>query len=162
MKKLVCVLLTLLMLLACVSCADNTQGEAKNYMFQSGNVQIKIDAEAEAILAALGDWLDYSESPSCAFDGLDKIYVYAGFRVQTYPQNGKEYIRSVELVDDSVATDKGITIGSTKEQVTSVYGDPDDMTDTTAVYRDDANGMYLQFIFRDGKVTNIQYLKDVE
>ena len=55
------------------------------FVFISGDVQIVIDAEAEPIVEALGEPKSYFEAASCAFEGLDKIYTYGGFEVNTYP-----------------------------------------------------------------------------
>lgn len=156
MKKIICVLLTLFALLCTTACSEPIT-DAKTYTFRSGSVSVAIDSEAAGILAALGEWNNYSESPSCAFNGLDKIYAYAGFRIQTYPLNGKDYIYSVELTDDSVTTSEGIAVGSTVEQVKTAYGTPTDETATLLLYK--GEGVNLQFILRDGKVTNIQYLR---
>jgi hypothetical protein len=93
---------------------------------------------------------------------LDKIYVYSGFRIETYTKGGVDYIRSVELTDDSVATPEGITIGSSKDGVIAAYGEADRATDTALTYENTEKGMKLQILLRDGKVTNIQYLKIVE
>ena len=163
MKKIICILLSLLMLLGLAACdGGETDTDAKNYVFVSGNVTVKLDDPAEPILSALGEPRQYSESPSCAFDGLDKVYVYAGFKLQTYPQNGKDFILSVELTDDSVATPEGIAIGAGKDQVITAYGTPDSETDTALTYKSDASKTTLQFLLRDGKVTNILYQKVTE
>ena len=109
------------------------------------------------ILAALGQWRDYAESASCAFEGLDKVYTYAGFEIQTYPEGEKDFVYIIVLQDDTVATEKGVRIGATKEAVIAAYGTPDKETDTSLTYN--GKGMYLQFILRDGAVTSIQYAK---
>jgi hypothetical protein len=163
MKKIICMMLSILTLFTFVSCGDGeADTDAKNYVFVSGNVTIKLDDPAEPILSALGEPRQYRESPSCAFDGLDKLYVYAGFKLQTYPQNGKDFILSVELTDDSVATPEGIAIGATKDQVVTAYGTPDSETDTALTYKSDSSKTTLQFLLRDGKVTNILYLRETE
>ena len=163
MKKIICMMLSLLMLLGLAACdGGETDGKTKEYAFVKGDVTVKIDAPAEPILSALGEPKQYSESPSCAFDGLDKVYVYAGFKIQTYPQNGKDYVLSVELTDDSVATPEGIAIGATKDQVATAYGTPNSESDTALSYLDTAKKVTLQFLLRDGKVTNIQYLRETE
>jgi len=162
MKKIISILTVLVLLLALVACNGEEPAKTKNYQFQKGNVTVSIDAEAKAVLDGLGQWKDYSESPSCAFEALDKIYVYSGFRIETYTKGGVDYIRSVELTDDSVSTPEGIAIGSSKDGVIAAYGEADNATDTALTYENTEKGMKLQFLLRDGKVTNIQYLKIVE
>ncbi len=158
MKKTLCLLLSLLLLAALSACTDKNDNSA-GYVFSVGDVKIELDAAAEPILSALGEPKQYSESPSCAFEGLDKVYVYAGFQIQTYPQGGKDYILSVELTDDLHTTAEGVAIGASRDRVVEVYGTPAKESATALIYRDEAKGHNLQFLLRDGKVTNIQYLK---
>ena len=161
MKRVLLLFLALSALLCGVSCETAQEEPDKNYVFQVGNVTVSVDDGAETILTALGQWKDYNESPSCAFEGLDKIYVYNGFRIQTYTLSGVDYIRSVELTDDSVSTPEGIAVGASAEAVLDAYGEPKTKTDSALVYENTEKGMKLQFILRDGKVTNIQYLKNI-
>ena len=162
MKRLFWMLLALAALLTLVSC--ETPEDPKNAVFSAfivNGTTISIDAEAAPILASLGKEQAYSESPSCAFEGMDKIYVYAGFRVQTYTQGGKDFIRAVELTDDSVATAEKIAIGATRDAVIGAYGEASSATDTALTYEGEG-GVKLQFLLRDGAVTNIQYQKAVD
>ena len=163
MKKLICIILALTALMALTACdgEEPDAAEAK-YVFVANGVEIRIDAPADTVLPALGEPKSYDESPSCAFEGLDKVYVYAGFKIQTYPLNGKDYIYSVSLTDDSVATPESVAVGAGKDQVTAAYGTPTTQSDTEMVYRDTQSKMHLQFLLRDGKVTNIQYAKQTD
>lgn len=159
MKKILIFLLLAATVFCFVACKDNNPPteQGKNYTFTSGATQIAIDADAAPILSALGAWRDYAESASCAFEGLDKIYTYAGFEIQTYPMGEKDFVYMIILQDDTVATEKGIRIGDAKEAVTTAYGTPDQETASALTYN--GKGMYLQFILRDGTVTSIQYCK---
>ena len=165
-RRILCGLLILCMLLfagAFVSCTQNEPiMNGATYRFVCGNVTVFVNDDAATVLDALGAWKQYSESPSCLFDGLDKVYVYGGFRIQTYPQNGGEFVYSIELLDDSVATPEGIMIGSSRDAVLEKYGEGAKETATAMIYTDASGGTELMFSFRDGKVTNIQYKKIVE
>ena len=159
MKKLLIYILLAAMVFSFASCKDNNSSveESKVYTFVSGNTKIAIDADVAPILVALGEWIDYDESASCAFEGLDKVYIYAGFEIQTYPMGEKDFVYMVELYDDTVATEKGIRIGSTKEAVVTAYGTPDKESDTALTYN--GKGMSLQFLLSNNIVTSIQYSK---
>lgn len=160
MKKILIYILLAAIVLTFVACKDNNDPSAKErnpYTFVSGGVSIAIDADVAPILAALGQWQSYDESPSCAFEGLDKIYTYGGFDIKTYPQGGKDFVHSVILYDDTVAIEKDIRIGSTADAVKTAYGTPDEQTDTALIYN--AKGMLLQFLLENGSVTSIQYCK---
>ncbi len=146
-------------LASCVRGAETPPEGKKNYVLTVGTTEIAVDADAAPILEALGEWRDYSESNSCAFVGLDKVYTYGGFELQTYPKDGRDYVYMVELYDDSVATREGIAIGASRDAVTKAYGDADQQTDTSLTYT--GKSMHLTFLFReDGSVGKIQYWKD--
>ena len=159
MKKLLIYLLLVATVLSFVACTNNNPPakEGEIYTFTSGATKIAIDDDAEPILAALGEWRDYAESASCAFEGLDKVYTYAGFEIQTYPMGEKDFVYMIILQDDTVATEKGVRIGDSKDAVIAAYRTPDEQTDNSLTYKGES--MYLQFIMRDDMVTSIQYCK---
>lgn len=121
-----------------------TDGTIRSRIFQdqlenmglitSGSTKIEMNADASAIVDELGDPDDYFESESCAFEGLDKVYTYPGFHLNTYPVDDKDYVLSVDFMDDTVETDEGISIGSTKDEVTEAYGEPAEETSSSLVY----------------------------
>ena len=166
LRRFPCAILIFCMLCGTLVLASCTPTEPsddrKNYVFVKGDVTVRISDDAESVLDALGTPRQYSESPSCLFDGLDKVYVYGGFRIQTYPDGTIERIYSVELLDDSVATPEGIAIGSARADVIEVYGSEMRETASALIYTDAANGIELMFSIRDGRVTNIQYKKITE
>lgn len=158
MKKILIFLLLAATVFSFAACKDNTTPpteEGKTYTFTSGTTKIAINADAAPILAALGQWRDYAESASCAFEGLDKVYTYAGFEIQTYPIGEKDFVYMIIFQDDTVATEKGIRIGATKDAVLTAYGTPNEESANALTYN--GKGMYLQFILREGTVTSIQY-----
>ena len=55
------------------------------FTFTSGSTVIEMNADASAVVDELGEADDYFESESCAFEGLDKVYTYPGFQLNTYP-----------------------------------------------------------------------------
>lgn len=132
-----------------------TQGQ-KGYLFTYKGVTIGMDEDAAAIVAALGEPQSYFEAASCAFEGLDKIYTYSGFELDTYPTDGADYVSAVIFKDDSVSTAEGVVIGDTKEKVEQTYGVPASTTDSLSVYEKD--GMELRFIFSGTDVVSIEYM----
>lgn len=157
MKKILIYVLLATMVLSFVACKDNTPPteEGKTYTFTSGTTKITIDADVAPILAALGQWRDYNESPSCGFPGLEKFYTYGGFEINTYPIEGKDFVYMIRLYDDTVATEEGIRIGAAKEAVIEAYGTPDKQADNLLQYN--TSKMFLQFLLTDGIVTTIYY-----
>ncbi len=155
MKKWLCPALCALMLLMCISCTPEEASEKKAYKFKSGSTEIAVGANVGPILEKLGAYSDYYESPSCYFTGMDKIYIYGGFELHTYPDGGKDYIYLIRLYDDTVATAEGVRIGSSKSDVTKAYGDADTATNTSLIYKCD--GIYMEFFLEGGSVVEIQY-----
>lgn len=158
MKHILCLLLSALLALSLCACVDPVR-EPTAYAAAIEGVRISVDDPAETVLSALGAWTSYDESPSCAFEGMDKIYGYGSFEIQTYTKDGKDYIRAIYLIDDGCRTQRDIAIGDTAEAVKAAYGTPTEESATALKYA--ASGMTLTFLLRDGVVTNIQYLKDV-
>lgn len=129
--------------------------KAKGYTFKAKNTEIVVDADATPYVEAFGEPSSYYETPSCAFDNLDKFYTYQGFELDTYYLDGKDKVLGVLLLDDTVSTAEGICIGDTQEKVTSAYGEPTEKTENSATYKKD--NMKLVFIFKDGVVASIEY-----
>lgn len=170
MKRLFVIMLMLILVFAFASCdtpdTDESKDVSKNsvntssdYAFtveSANNYSICIECDMKEVLAALGEPLSYFEAASCAFDGLDKTYTYAGFTVTTRPDGDKDYVNCVYLTDDSLTTPEGLYIGASAEDVLECYGTPNQQTDTLISY---VNGnTALNFILKDGAVISIEYL----
>ena len=171
MKRIIALILALISSLLLVSCGsnknngttettpnENTGKTESKYTFKVENkndFKVKIDQDMSEVLSALGEPLSYFEAASCAFEGLDKTYTYAGFTILTRPDENKDYVNAIFLTDDSLTTAKGIYIGSSAEEVISAYGETE-KTDTLISYTD--GNTTLNFIMKDGKVVSIEYI----
>lgn len=129
------------------------------YTYTSGSTEIAINAEADAIKAALGEPQKTFEAPSCAFDGTSYTYTYAGFQVETYPDptDKKNKVYAVTLTDNTVQTAEGCKVGDTAEDVKKVCGEPTSEAMGYVEYKGD--GVALQFFLDDNgeKVTSVVY-----
>ena len=54
--------------------------------------------------------------------------------ITTYPEDGKDYVYSIELKDDTVTTKEGAYIGMAKADVVSAYGTATNETEVALVY----------------------------
>ena len=133
--------------------ADTTT--ATEYKFTYNGTEIAMKDPAAPILEALGEAKSYNEETSCAFDGLDKSYFYGSFYLYTYPQGEEDFVNMVELVDDTVETEEGISIGDSKEKVEEVYGA--DSFNGVNAYQVSGGEMSLTIIMDNDKVSSIQY-----
>lgn len=131
----------------------------KGYVFESKGVSISVDADMKPVADALGEPSKYFEAASCAFEGLDKVYTYNGFEINTYPSGDKDLIASVILKSDSVTTKEGAYIGMSLEDVKAKYGT--DYEDKNGMITYSKDGMKLCFLVQDGNVTSIQYSSNV-
>ena len=120
----IAMMLVVVMLLsfAAVACGG---GEEKSNMFSLtiDGVEITGNTKVQQYLDKLGNDYQYSESISCAYDGLDKIYTYDNFSIYTYPDGDQDYVLEVEVLGGNYETGKGIKIGSSRADVIKAYGD---------------------------------------
>ena len=164
MKKFLTALLALLMVASLCACGDGEQTpteapsptpNANGFVFVYKGQELRIHADFAPILAALGEPTTYTESASCAFDGLDKTYYYGNLYIDTYPVGDKDYIYDFWFADDSISTAEGIYIGATKAQVEAAYGT--ECFNGNNAYIITKADESLTIILEDGVVTSIQY-----
>lgn len=128
---------------------------AKGYTFLFNGVEISVDMKMDDLLAKLGTEDSYFEAPSCAFDGMQKIYTYGSMELNTYIGEDGDYLDAIILKDDLISTPEGIRVGDTPEKVVETYGE--DYTDNNGSYTYEKDAMKLNFIVEDGAVVSIQY-----
>lgn len=163
MKKILTLVLALCLMLSLAACTDSetpaaTENKApatNSYTYNYKGVELKLYAEAEPIIAALGEPTNYTETASCAFDGLDKSYYYGNIYILTYPENGKDYIYGWWFPDDTLATAEGIYIGADQAAVEAAYG-ADTFNGSNAYVVKKGEGT-LTVILKDGVVESIRY-----
>lgn len=157
MKKLLIALMAAFMLVGCSSSDEvgEPAPQEQEYVFETNGTTIKMNEEVSSILKSLGKEIEYFEAPSCAFEGKDKTYTYAGFQLLTYPTKDKDYVNSVVLKDDTVSTKEGVCIGDTKEKVVEKYGK--EYTEKGNGYVYTQGKSQLEFIFDGDNVSAITY-----
>lgn len=131
----------------------------KGYVFTYNGATAVVDADAAPLVEALGEPLSYYEAASCAFDGLDKIYTYSGFEIETYPMGEKDQVSAVILKDDSVSTTEGISIGDSLEKLEQTYGT--DRVEESGMLVYEKDGMKLCFIVQGDVIVSIEYRSTV-
>ncbi len=92
---------------------------------------------------------DYSESISCAYNGLDKIYDFAdaGFTVYTYPDGDKDYVLEVAVYGEGIKQlNDQIFVGMKKSELETLFGtDYKTEGDTVTYTVKDEQTMYYLF-----------------
>ena len=99
--------------------------------------------------------LDYSEVPSCAFEGIDKTYKYEHFEVTTYPVDGEEKLYLIYFLDDEVTTNEGLKISDTYEDMINIYGN--DYYREVNLYTYSEGKKNINIIVQNDFVTSIEY-----
>ena len=148
---------------------ENKEAEAKQetptkgpsgYAFEYNGVSIYMNTDVVPVIDDLGEAMNYFEAESCAFKGLDKFYTYPGFEITTYPLDDKDYISSVNLMDDTVSTPEGVYLGASVDDMKAAYGDS--YVESSGSYTYIKDESKLQFIVMNDEIISITYLADVE
>ena len=138
---------------------EQASANYKGYVFVYKGVTIEMDADAAPIVEQLGEPDSYFEAPSCAFEGIDKMYTYGGLELDTYPTEDKDYVSSVIFKDDTLTTAEGIGIGDSVSSLETAYGTQWNDEDGMMVYEKD--GMKLCFIADEDSVISVEYRSGV-
>ena len=134
---------------------DETQ-PTSGFTFKMGDVLIEMDQDINNIIEKLGEPLGIFEAPSCAFDGIDRIFGYPGMQIHTYPKEDSDFIHTISLRDDSLrTTEGGIRLGDDVSAVIDAYGNDYELD--TGLYRYRRGMTTLEFLTEDDIVTGITY-----
>ena len=167
-KRIACVLIALLMLTALVSCngdndtenghdADSPKNDGVSYYVEYRNVKIKMGAEADSIIEALGEYQDRREIGDCGGLGAQVKYSYPSLDVYVLEsKDGGSVIDEISFRDDTVTTPEGVYIGMTADKAKSKSGEPTAETDKKLEY--EGTKYVLVITLKDGAVSKIDYL----
>lgn len=174
MKKLIAAAAAVLMILALASCTEGggeinlgndsttapqqTVEEGGSFSFNAGRVSVTPHGDFANVEQYLGEPVSKEVSASCAYIGYDKVYVYGGFTIQTYPDGDHDYVLWISVTDPSLKTEEGISIGSTEAEVRAAYGDVFEARGSAYVYKKGKTS--LSFMISDGVVKAIQYMAE--
>ena len=145
MKKIYLVLVSLLILTAC------TKDKVFSFKYQNNNYILGEKFTKEKY----GEPLQYSEIPSCAFDGIDKTYTYSHYEVTTYPVNGQDKVYVIYFLDDEITTSEGIRISDSFEDMIKTYGNNYQNEGNLYIYKQEKT--ILKFIVENNYITSIEY-----
>ncbi|QFJ53781.1 hypothetical protein [Pseudobutyrivibrio xylanivorans] len=135
--------------------ASSSESSSGGYTFTYDSTNIAVDTDAAPVIEKLGEPKSYFESPSCAADGIGKLYTYNDFEIQTYPDGDKDLILYVLLRTDNVATAEGIDLSSSRDDIIAAYGEP--TSEATGAMTYEKNGTKLVFIFDGDSLISIEY-----
>ena len=116
---------------------------------------IQMDQNMEEVLGALSEPLGIFEAPSCAFEGIDRIYRFPGMQIHTYPLGEEDFVHTISIRDDSIFIHGDIYMGNSWEDVTAVYGDGYEQDVDMFTYT--RGSTTLSFLVEEGNVTAITF-----
>ena len=125
------------------------------YVFNYNGMDIAVDSDVAPVIEKLGEPNEYFESPSCAAEGIGKLYTYSDFEIQTYPDGDVDRVLYVLLRTDNVATAEGIDLSSSREDIVEAYGQATEEATGSMKYEKD--GMTLVFLFDGESLISIEY-----
>lgn len=132
---------------------DQSNKERGAFGFKYEGVTLKPGEVFE--VSALGEDYEFSEVPSCAFDGNDRVYTYEKFEVQTYIDGDQERIYSIYFIDPNLPTTEGLCLGDSVENVKSLYGEDYEMIGNSFEYK--GGNTVLTVITQNDVVVSIEY-----
>lgn len=97
----------------------------------------------------------YSEVPSCAGQGTDKVYNYGSYEITAYQERDEEKIYSVYFIDDQITTTEGVKISDDSSVMFEKYGDNYEQTGNQ--YKYTSGNVELAFIVENDFITSITY-----
>lgn len=106
--------------------------------FSASDLKITINSksyglleDAKPLIKVLGKY-ELSETISCAYDGMDRLYRFKGVDISTLPiKKGKDMIDEIIVTGKAYSTSKGIKVGDSKADIVGKYGN--DYTETASV-----------------------------
>ncbi len=163
-KFFVIAIIILLAVIACVaiyvlstnsnnSVPTNSEGQEA---FSLKYNEVEIVPGTEFNESAINEESSFSEIPSCAFDGTDKVYTYDNVEITVAEVSGKDTVYSVYFIDDTIETAEGVKISNSKKTMLEKYGDSY-KEELGNKYTYTKNNVELSFIVENDIITGITY-----
>lgn len=164
-KKIFALTLCALMLMTAAMAESWTAPAPGEDFSLAGDMGLYVDGNWFAILndfaplkEVLGEPLDMTAAPSCAFKGDDKEFIYDGMSIYTNPLGDMDVWMEAYITGGDFTTPRGIGIGASFEDVVAAYGegyysdDDDYITYSVSGDETDYSSPCIQFTFDSGIV----------
>lgn len=151
MKKIlalsVALLLPLLCMLGCGDTSDNNSDDlAKaDYFIEYAGQKINPGEDAKSLMPKLGSYTS-EDGEACGTGEKDVIYTLSGIEIETHVSGDTEKVRQIKLLDDSVSTPEGASIGDAKDDIIKKYG-KDYKEGSNGAIRYTGKSTYIEFHF---------------
>lgn len=158
-KLSIIVALIIMVMLVLTGCNNSKEVETSKDIAEAFSVKYKntqIVPGTEFIEEKIDEKPEFSEIPSCAFDGTDKVYTYSGVEITVAKFDNKDKVYSVYFLDDSVETEEGVKITDSTDTMIEKYGENYAITMGTK-YTYTKGDVELSFIIENDVITSIEY-----
>ena len=177
MKKVLIVIIAIIVIVAiCVGVYFLTNGSKEtnspaengvNTAEDSSENTIKLEYEGKDMTPGavfsrdiFGEEVTYSEVPSCAGQGTDKVYNYGSYEITAYQDGDQEKIYSVYFIDDQITTTEGVKKSDDSSVMFEKYGDNYEQTGNQYTYT--SGNVELSFIVENDFIRSITYTLVIE
>lgn len=141
MKKLLLLSLVTMTTLMMTACGEDSEANSTatdavvdGYSWEIEGITINIgDLEADTV-EHISEESNYFEEPSCASDGIDRVYSYNNYEILFSETNGVFGVSMIRLTSDLVSTIEGVSIGDSVESAKEACGEPTDETEGVLLY----------------------------
>ena len=130
--------------------------EVKGVTFTYKKTWVAMGTKAALFIESVGNPDAIFESPSCAFEGIDKILYYPDFIINTFPDNDEDYILSATIKGESIYTESGLKLGMTKGEVGVLLGTPEAESENQLTYTLD-NDTEMIVYFENDEIVDITF-----
>ena len=127
----------------------------EDFVVVIGGGELTFDMTMDSVFELLGTEYEYSEAISCAYDGMDKTFAYSDIEVYSWPDGEIDRVSEFLILSDICTTARGITVGSTLDNVISAYGQG---TEVGSMVEYEALGRLISFNIVDGVVADIDFM----
>ena len=153
---LVCAIMLASALVACNDGGEENEGGASNPFFVNyKDTKIELDKKAEGVLEKLGEPKYSDNLGDCGGIGVQMKYTYDDITVNTLKEKDGEVIHKIGFLNDLVSTPKGISIGSSEDDVRAAYGTPSSEENGKLTYK--SGDLELEFTVKNGSVSAVNY-----
>lgn len=155
--KLFIIISLIFCILVCLTgCGDEKKDNNKSKSFSVKLDEINIAPGNKFDEGKIAEEANVSEIPSCAFDGIDKIYTYSNVEITVSDINGVPTVYSVYFKDDTIYTEEGLKISDNKDLMIEKYGK--DYNNSLKNKYDYTKGdTTLSFVLENDIITGIEY-----
>lgn len=117
---------------------------------------IEMDQNIKQVIDMLGEPIKEFKAPSCVFDdGIDRVFMYPGVQIHTYPKGDEDYIHTIDIKNDNIRTMGGIKLYASLKAVLNAYGNDFELESDMYTYT--RGRTTLSFLIENDMVTSIVY-----